>query len=99
MFRVYLFLDWSKLMELFQKYGFDFSWSSHKKALREKSKPWHERTSVIINGRLPQLRFHDASGTISGSTIIRILFDGIRPKTIVSQTLESYNTFVRKSKN
>lgn len=98
MFRIYLYLDWKKYGELYNNCGLEFSWSSHIKALREKPKPPHERTSVIINGRLPQIRLHDAHGTIPGSNIIRILFDGIRPKTIVNQTFESYKFTIEKHK-
>jgi hypothetical protein len=97
-FRIYLYLDWEKFGNLFRNAGIEFSWSSCKKALREKTKVWHEQTSVIIYGRLPQIRYEDVYGTIPGSNIIRILFDGIKPKTIVAQTLETYKTIIENSK-
>jgi hypothetical protein len=96
MFRVQLYFDWHKFAELLNKIGIEFSWSSIKQVRREIAKPWHLRTSVIINGRMPQLRWNDVTLNITGYNLIRILFDGIRPQTLANQFIESLSIIKEK---
>lgn len=86
--RLLLYLDWEKFGQLFDKAGGEFGWSTDKQARRERAKAWMDRRSVIVNGRIPQFRFGYFFGFISGATLIRIMFDGTRPQSVVNQLAE-----------
>jgi hypothetical protein len=97
MFKLQLYFDWDKFGELLNKTGIELSWSTNRQARREKSKPNNLRSSVIVYGKLPQLRWNDVFSTITGASLIRILFDGIRPQTMAKQFLESFSILREKA--
>jgi hypothetical protein len=94
--RVQLFLDWETFGKLFNEAGAEFLWSTPKQARKERAKKFSERRGVIVYGRMPLVRVGDGTGSISGAALIRVMFDGIRPKTLVGQLVESLQLMLKK---
>lgn len=97
--RVLLCLDWEKFGQLINEAGAEFFWSTQKQARRERAEKWSNRSSTIAYGRMPLFRVGEATGSVSGAALIRIMFDGIRPKTLANQLVETLQMMLKESES
>lgn len=88
--RVLLFLDWEAFGRLVHECGAEFAWSTEKEARKQKAVPSNRRPEVV-RGRLPLVHAGPVKMTIMGANMVRIMFDGLRPRTLVEQQIESAN--------
>lgn len=87
--RVHFFLDMDAFGELLSQEGARFSWSTRKEARRLCAKPPDKRHSVVHFGRIPQYEVEGVTGPITDSNLSRVLFDGLTPRVMAKQLVES----------
>lgn len=90
--KILFFLDWINFSDLIKNAGGEFSWSSKKKGRQEKSKS-EEKRCLVIGERIPIISKGEVKTFIGCPTMVRIIFDSIRPSVIAAQEVEMTETF------
>lgn len=82
--RVLLHIDWDGFGELVRAAGAQFTWSTEKEGRSQHSKP-HRQRRLTIDNRIPIVTVGDHYLKLGDRHLARMLFDGIRPRTIAAQ--------------
>lgn len=90
--KILFFLDWIKFADLVNNAGGEFFWSSKKRGRQEKSKAEHKRC-LVIGERAPIVSKGEVKIFLGCPVMVRILFDGIRPRIIAAQEVERAENF------
>ena len=93
---VFLFLDWRELTKIVETEGAELTWSSFKEGRRQQAKPAEQRF-LTIGSRVPRISVKDGNYIDGFSKLYRIYFDGITPRSIVAQYVESLHEPIRTS--
>lgn len=93
---VFLFLDWRELTKTVEREGAELTWSSFKEGRRQQAKPAEQRF-LTIGSRVPRIAVKDGNYIDGFSKLYRIYFDGITPRSIVAQYVESLHEPIRTS--
>ncbi len=91
--RAFLYIDWHQFGKLFRAYDGTFFWSSKKEGRREKAQKFNKRTCMVLDDRIPTIEYKWGKTAITGANLIRILFDGLCPRTIAAQLSEIYDNY------
>lgn len=92
--RILFFLDWIKFADLIKNAGGEFSWSSKKRGRQEQSKT-EDKRCLVIGERIPTISKGEVKTFMGCPTMVRILFDSIRPSVIAAQEVEMAESFPR----
>jgi hypothetical protein len=90
--RILFFLNWIKFADLIKNAGGEFSWSSKKRGRQEKSKA-EDKRCLVIGERIPIISKGEVKTFMGCPTMVRILFDSIRPSIIAAQEVEMAESF------
>lgn len=85
--RVLLHIDWEGFGTLIKAAGAGFTWSTEKEGRSQHSKP-HRQRRLTIDNRIPMVTLGDHYLKLGDRHLARMLFDGIRPRTIAAQLVE-----------
>jgi hypothetical protein len=85
---VFLFLDWKAISGAVEAEGAELTWSSFKEGRRQQAKPAAQRF-LTIGSRVPRIALKSGSYIDGLSKLYRIYFDGITPRSIISQYIEA----------
>jgi len=87
--KIFLFFDWYNFGKIIESCGGKLIWSSIKLGRREKTKK-KEYRSFILSDQIPILKVGKNEIYLSGSHLIKMIFDGIRPRVAAAQLIEAY---------
>lgn len=86
--RVLLHIDWEGFGTLITGAGAGFTWSTEKEGRSQHSKP-HRQRRLTIEDRIPMVTLGDHYLKLGDRHLARMLFDGIRPRTVATQLVET----------
>jgi len=90
---VLMFIDWNELKKIFEEKEIELTWSSKKEGRKEKTKPIFKR-ALIIGERIPILKMGKIDRWMGQGAILKMCYEGIRPKCIVDQYYEAYEPLI-----
>jgi len=92
--KVMMYIDWSRFAVLCKEAGASISFLGGKAVRRSRAEPANMRLP-IIGGRLAQLAIEDVKAGITDPMLIRILFDGITPQTVINDIIAHAQIMLR----
>jgi hypothetical protein len=81
-FKVMLYMDWDRFATLCSDAGASFSLLGGKAVRRARSMQASVRPP-LVSGRLPQVKVEDVRMSVTDPSLVRMLFDGTTPQTVI----------------
>jgi hypothetical protein len=88
MYKVFLYLDWSRFANLVTRTGARFAWSSEKEGRRAAAEPEAVRPA-LFGGRLAQIQVEDVTMYVTDPSLVQLYFDGLPPKALIERSVLS----------
>jgi hypothetical protein len=95
-FKVMLYIDWHRFATLCKDSGALFSFVGGKPVRRARSVQANARPP-LISGRLAQLTVEDVQNTVTDPALVRMLFDGITPQTVIKTMIAHCEVTMREA--
>ena len=93
--KVMIYIDWSRFAELCREAGASFSFLGGKAVRRSRSEPANMRLP-IIGGCIAQVTIEDVKTNITDPTLVRMLFDGTTPQTVIQNMIAHAEIMMRE---
>jgi hypothetical protein len=93
-FKVMLYIDWNRFDTLCNDAGASFSLLGGKAARRARSMRSNVRPP-LVSGRLPQIKVEDVRMSVTDPSLVRMLFDGTTPQTVIKSMIAHAELMMR----
>jgi len=93
-FKVMLYIDWNRFATLCNDAGASFSLLGGKAVRRARSMQSNVRPPLVC-GRLAQVNVEDVRMTVTDPSLVRMLFDGTTPQTVIQNMIAHAHLMMR----